>query len=81
RYVAALTGAAKRDVCVICYGANDFGNTTQPTWTRALFKSDYQEVITGLLGAGYTANDIILATPHYIRNYNFDATFTGSNAT
>lgn len=79
RYVSALTGANKKDVCVIMYGANDFGNTSVPSWTRALFKSDYQEVITGLLGAGYTTNDIILSNVHYIRDYNFDAGFTGAD--
>lgn len=79
RYVAALTGGAKKDVCVIMYGANDFGNTAQASWTRALFKSDYQEVITGLLGAGYTTDDIILSNMHYIRDYNFDAGFTGAD--
>jgi lysophospholipase L1-like esterase len=81
RYASTLTGGSKKDVVVILYGANDFGNTAETNWTRALFKSDYQEVITGLLGAGYGVNDIILCNVPYIRDYNYDAGFTGANST
>lgn len=81
RYVSTLTGGSKKDVVVILYGANDFGNTAETNWTRALFKSDYQEVITGLLGAGYGVNDIVLCNVPYIRDYNYDAGFTGANST
>lgn len=81
RYVSTLTGGSKKDIVVILYGANDFGNTAETNWTRALFKSDYQEVITGLLGAGYGVNDIILCNVPYIRDYNYDAGFTGANST
>ena len=81
RYVSTLTGGSKKDVVVILYGANDFGNTAETNWTRALFKSDYQEVIAGLLGAGYGVNDIVLCNVPYIRDYNYDAGFTGANST
>lgn len=81
RYISTLTGGSKKDVVVILYGANDFGNTAETNWTRALFKSDYQEVITGLLGAGYGVNDIVLCNMPYISDYNYDANFTGANQT
>ncbi len=72
RYVADLTGAAKKDLVVILYGTNDLiNNDGGETYTSVLFKADYQEVITGLLAAGYAANEIILcSTPWFENGYS-----------
>lgn len=85
RYVADLTGVNKRDRVYILYGLNDLRYTAAPaTMNLANYINDYQEIITGLLGAGYTVNDIYLGSPPYITTAGYStgsAGFTGSNAT
>ncbi len=84
RYVADLTGAAKRDKALICYGYNDMRAYTDGIRTLALFQNDMQEVITGLLGAGYAATDIVLCTLPWSTDALYSsggAGFTGSNRT
>lgn len=80
RYVADLTGANKKDVVIILYGTNDFGQVgSKPELTLELFVNDYQEIIDGLISAGYQATDIILCSPPYIEDYEYNATFTGAD--
>lgn len=84
RYVAALTGAAKRDVCFINYGFNDLRYTGGGDMSLANFIIDYQEILTGLLGAGYAATDIVIGSPYWISDFGYTqgtAGFTGSNRT
>lgn len=85
RYVATLTGAGKRDFVFILYGLNDLRYTAAPaTINLTNFVIDYQEVITGLLGAGYTTDTIIIGSPPWIPDAGYSvggAGFTGSNRT
>ena len=80
RYIADLTGANKKDFCIIMYGTNDFG-WSEAEWTLENFVNDYQEVITGLLANGYTNNDICLCSPPWIpdNGYDFNGDFNGAN--
>ena len=85
RYVTALTGAARKDICIIAYGLNDLRYQALPSdFSRANFKNDYQEIITGLLADGYAANKIVLCTPYYMTTTGYStgtSGFTGANAT
>lgn len=81
RYVAALLGANKQEMAIIAYGVNDGRYTGAPaTLNVANYKSDYREIVRGLLAAGYAQDRIVIVTPHYITDYGFtqgSAGFTG----
>ena len=84
RYVASLTGSNKRDLCIINYGLNDLRYTASVDFTVANYITDYQEIITGLLGLGYTTGTIVLCSPYWIPDAGYitgSAGFTGSNRT
>lgn len=85
RYSSALTGANKRDIVIINYGLNDLRYTAAPsTMNIANFVNDYQEIITGLLSAGYTNDYIVLCSPYWIPDAGYmsgSSGFTGSNRT
>jgi lysophospholipase L1-like esterase len=84
RYVADLTGAAKRDVVIICYGYNDMRYTVGDPMNLANYQNDLQEVLTGLLGAGYATTDIVLCSLPWATDALYSsggAGFTGSNRT
>ncbi len=84
RYVTALTGANKRDLCIIQYGFNDMRYTPAPASVNvANYQNDLSEIVTGLIGTyGYSADDIIIATPPWLQPNGFtnaSADFVGSN--
>lgn len=84
RYVADLTGAAKKDVVAIMYGYNDLRYTGGGDMSLANFVNDYQEIITGLLSSSYAASDIVLISPPWGADALYisgSAGFTGSNRT
>jgi len=79
RYSADMTGGNKRDIAVIMYGTNDIGFNGETNWTVANFENDLDEIVKGLIAAGYAADEIILCTPPWIEDYNFNATFSGAD--
>ena len=84
RYVADLTGAAKKNICIINYGLNDLRYTGGGDFSLANYVNDYQEILTGLLADGYAATDIVLCSPYWIPDAGYSsgsAGFTGSTRT
>lgn len=83
RYAAALTGVNKQDKVYILYGLNDLRYTAAPaSMNLSNFTAQYQQIITGLLAAGYTVDDIYLGSPTWIPVAGYSvgtAPFTGSS--
>lgn len=66
RFEAALTGANKRDAVFVAYGFNDARYIANVSHTSAAFENDLEEVVYGLIQAGYARTDINIITPFYI---------------
>ncbi len=79
RYTTAMTGSGQRDIGVIMYGTNDIGFNNEVNWTVENFENDLDEIVKGLIVAGYSPSRIILCTPPWIQDYNFGGDFLGAD--
>ncbi len=70
RYIADVTSRNRAERVVILYGVNDARDAPiEANLTLANFINDYQEMITGLLAAGYTQDKITLGSPPYFTGH------------
>lgn len=78
RYKSALTGANKRDAVFMAYGFNDARYIGAPgVHTAIAYESDLEEVIYGLILAGYGRADIYVISPFYITDTGLVTGSTG----
>ncbi|WP_312531960.1 SGNH/GDSL hydrolase family protein [Paracoccus sp. (in: a-proteobacteria)] len=78
RFLAAMTGAAKRELAIVAYGFNDARYVAAPsTLNVAGYRGDLAEVVTGLLINGYPRDRILIVGPHYISDAGLATGSTG----
>lgn len=72
RYRRDLLGEDRGDVVAILYGTNDARYTAAPeTFGHDGFVRDYRDLLTGLLGAGYAPDAIVIGSPSHLPDAGF----------
>jgi lysophospholipase L1-like esterase len=72
RYRRDRLGEDRGDVVAILYGTNDARYTAAPeTFGHDGFVRDYRDLLTGLLGAGYAPDAIVIGSPSHLPDAGF----------
>ncbi|MCF1452309.1 GDSL-type esterase/lipase family protein [Agrobacterium vitis] len=78
RYVSNMTGSNKKDTAGIFGGFNDQRYTAAPTTFNVVnYQNDLDEIVSGLMTAGYSPAKIILGSPYYITDVGLQTGSTG----